>query len=554
MQAIKAIASSKVVKRIFVLCMVVCGVLALPPATAAQGPTPEEAVMAQLVSNGYDVVSVGFFPDDQGNPRNDMVYAQLETITTDLSDRYVVNQVLRGFDALAQFYPRVDYYTMVLHYDRWLYLFVTTGPDFDDLKQKRVQALDYYNSVRRQVRIYDTVEKRYISEKDFTSQSQTNKNQTNKDFTGQAKNPLPPTNTNPEAKAENILLEPATTYLPADAATQAHVLATLTDQSYSGLPGRGVNFTFEVRGQEERNLGTAQTDRFGTARAQVSSSRPLDLVLLRAGTSTLNATVPMFVGPAPGTDRKAQADAVVKGLASQGYKDAEAEYVQVTGPTGRAFKLGIAVVRVESKSFDREVYSQLSRMMGTLRTVIPDANLLRPVLVYAAPDGHEYAILFSVNADVWDAYVRGDIGENEFWQTVNYDGAIDENGRSNDQKDFLSKNFTGTQAQNYSRAPRTVDSTLSQESWGDQLTVGSFVIAIGGRATDFNVEELSGSATGFALYATPEYNDPVFTFGAGDSPDAFRQLQLEAGQYMVEVRGSSPPARVTLSYVEHLAR
>ncbi len=519
----------------------------------AQNPDASVQVFNTLVGAGYDVVKVGNYPDAQGQPDPNTVFVQMVTVTADFNDRYIINQTLQGFVTLNKYLAGAQSYIVVLSYDRWLFIFVTNPADVDDLLAKRVTALDFWNTVRNQVRIYDTVEKKYIVAKDFTSQNQTNKNQTNKDFSGNAKSPLPPVNTNPDAQVENILLEPSTTYLPADGTSQAFALATLTDHDFAGLPGRGVNFTYEVRGQDERALPAAQTDVFGTARSKIASSRPLDLVLLRASTSTLNASVKILVGDSPGKNIKQQEQAVIDGLKSQGYTDADAGYVEYTGPAGNTIRQGLAAVRVTSKSFDREVYSQLFRMMGTLHTVMPDASFLRPLLLYAADDGHDYTLLFTLRADIWEAYLRGEIGENQLWASLSYDGAINENGVRTDAKDFLTKNFSGNKQARVSSVARTVESTLTTETWGEQLTVGSFLVPIGGFADTFAITELSDSANGFTIYATPDFNTPIFTYTRGQEA-ALRALRLDSGQYIVNVNATRAPAKSGLQFVEHLTR
>jgi hypothetical protein len=250
---------------------------------------------------------------------------------------------------------------------------------------------------------------------------------------------------------------------------------------------------------------------------------------------------------------QAQAEAVKLGLDSQGYGDTDAEYYEYKGPTGETIRLGIAYARAASQSFDRDVYSQLSRMMGTLRTVMPTATYLRPVIFYLAADGHDYAMLFSLNREIWDAYMRGDISENQLWSSLSYDGAVNENGVHTNEKDFLSKNFSGTEPTRYSSAEREIESTLTGETWGDQLTVGSFLVPFGGFADTFTITEMTGSANGFSIYVTPEYNVPVYTFTAGQEA-ALQSLRLGSGQYIVAVSAPSAPARIVLRFLEHLGR
>ena len=524
-------------------------------ATPARAQNPDAAIQVfnTLVGAGYDVIEVGNYPDAQGQPDPDAVFVEMVTVTADFNERYLINQVLQGFDALGKYFSHAQSYIVVLRYERWLFIFVTNPADWDDVVQKRVAILDFWKRMQNEVRIYDTVEKKYLTAKDFTAQNQTNKNQTDKDFSGNAKSPLPPVNTSPDAQAENILLEPSTTYLPADGTSEAFVLATLTDQDFAGLPGRGVNFSFEVRGQEERELPPAQTDAFGTARSKIASSRPLDLVLLRASTATLNASVKILVGDVVGKNIKQQEAAVIEGLKSQGYADADAGYVEYVSPAGRPIRQALAAVRVTSKSFDREVYSQLFRMLGTMHTVMPDASFLRPLLLFAADDGHDYTLIFTLRADIWQAYLRGEISENQLWASMSYDGAVNENGVRTDAKDFLSKNFSGTKQTRVSSVARTVESTLTTETWGEQLTIGSFLVPIGGFADNFSVTELSDNASGFALYATPDFGTPVWTFTRGQEA-ALSALRLEAGQYIVSVNAPGAPAKVNLQFVEHLSR
>lgn len=527
--------------------------LARPAEVLAQNPDPGQAAMSELVGDGFDVIAVGNFPDAQGNPQPDSVYAEMETITADFDSRYIVEQAVQGFDVLNRYFPSAKSLTVVLHYNHYLYFFQTNPQDWDDYNQERVTLRAYWEGVRDGAQVYDITAGKYISQKDFIDKSQVEKNQTDKDFSGLPKNPIPPADTNPGTKAEHVLLEPATTFLPADGKSEGFLLASLTDHNYAALPGRDVAFSYEAQGQDEINLGHAVTDQYGTARAKVVSNQEWKDVLLRANTATLNADAQIYVGTPPGDDVKAQVAAVIKGLESQGYKDVDSEYDEDTGPAGQTFHVGVAVVRVTSKTFDRAVYSQLSRMIGTLRTVMPQANFLRPVLIYAK-GGRDIYLLYLVRADLWDAYIKGQIGENQFWQSIEYDGAVDKDGNPIASKDFVDKDFGASDNQPVSNAPRTVESTVTKEDWGDQLTLGSFLVAIGGSADNFAIGEMSGNTSGFTIYATPDFNTPIFRYTVGDDKSALAALRLEQGQYVVEIEAANSPAKVVLKYVEHLAR
>jgi hypothetical protein len=528
-------------------------VFAAPELAHAQNPDPADLVKTELVGTGYDVTAVGFFPDSSGQPRSDAVYAQIETITNDLGNRYLANQAIDGFEALNRYYPNATTLISVLHYDHYLLFFQTTPQDLDPLVRKQMGRADFWPGVRTNVHIYDTAAKEFVGEKDFVDKSQIDKNQTGKDFSGQSPNVIPTPAPNDNVKPEHILLEPSTTYLPADGATQAFLLASLSDANFNGLGGRAVDFAYEVQGQDEKSLGSESTDAYGTARANVTSSQPLDQVLLRASTTALNAAVQIVVGAPPGASKKAQVQAVVQGLTNQGYSDVDAESDQYTGPAGQKENEAVASVRVQSKSFDRAAYSQLIRSFGTLRTVMPDANLLIALLLFRSKDGHDYTLVYSVRPPDWDAFVDGQIGEVEFWQRVAYNGAVDENGNRVGDKNFLDKNFGASGGPAELSSPRSVQSTLTAETWGEQLNVGAFQVPIGGSADGFSLADSSGSAAGFELFATPDYTQPIFHFSQGDNLSALSALQLAQGQYILQVEGAHAPARVLLNYVEHLA-
>jgi hypothetical protein len=57
----------------------------MPRWSRAQDPDPADLVKAELVGTRYDVIAAGHFPDNNGQPRMDAVYAQMEMITNDLS-------------------------------------------------------------------------------------------------------------------------------------------------------------------------------------------------------------------------------------------------------------------------------------------------------------------------------------------------------------------------------------------------------------------------------------------------------------------------------------
>ncbi len=540
-------------KKILLFCLL--APLWLAPAVArADDPDPARLVITELVGRGYDVLDAGLYPDSQGQPRADAVYARMDTITNDLDNDYIEEQALDGSQALGRNYPHATNLITILQYARWQIIFQTSAQDLDQYRRKQIKTADYWSELRSNARIYDTVAKEFVGEKDFVNKSQVDKNQTSKDFSKTAPNPLPTPVPNSTNKPEHILLEPSTTYLPADSKSQVNLLARLSDAGFNPLSGHNVNFGYEAQGQSEKNLGAASTDADGTARAQVVSGRVLNVVLMRATTASLNAQVQVLVGPPPASSKEARLKAIINGLKSQGYLEADADYAVSTGPAGQAIRQAISAVRVTAKTFDRSVYSQLSRSFGTLRTVIPEANFLLAILQYRAKNGRDYSLLYSVLPDDWEAFVKGQVGENIFWQRVSYEGAVDEKGNNINDKDFVNKNFGPSTSRGQTNTPRGVESALTLEEWGEQLTVGEFEVPVGGSADGFTLADLSGNATGLAIFATPDFSKPVASFKRGDDPKVLSSLRLGQGQYVLEVQAEHAPARVQVNYVEHLAQ
>lgn len=537
-----------------ILTVIIGIVLNLVPVPAfAQTPEPAQQTMAELIRHGYDVVAVGYYTDDQGKQDPNGVYVQMETIVDDpeiVRDNplleYLVQQIFLGYTALSRYYPQVTTLYAILRYDHYLFIYKTSVQDWDDFNDNQISGQDFVFALNRNALIYDVNARKYVGAKDFVNQQHTAKNQQNKNFTGLAKPPLPPANTDPNARAENIWFDASTTYLPADGTTSAVLMANLRDRNYAALTGRDVFFAFEAQGQPEARLGTRTTDAFGTARTNIKSSRALNRVLLRAGTPDYTASSQIVIGAPPGKDADARARTVVTGLTNIGYSDVDADVVAGGG--------AIAQARVASNQFDQKVYSQLVRIIGTLRTVYPDVDTLMPALIWNAPDGHTYTMLWIARPDYWDAFVAGAIGENQLWQSMAYRGTLDERGQWVSDRDFVYKNFGASSKQSETELRVTIQATLSQEEWGPQLNVASFAVSAGGVADSFSVAEMGGNVEGFAIYAAPDFVNPAFTYKQGDDPGALSALRLEQGQYVLDLIGGDPPATVTLNYVEHLAR
>jgi len=538
------------VKRLFI-ALVVCGVLVFTtsPGVLAQDTDPANGVKSFLTAKGYTVGEVDNIPDEQGNPRPDQAYVLMDAVTGDLDSQDLETQVVWGFVALRQYYPRVVTLSTVLEYKQFWIFFRSSDKDLDRFLKKTISGTAYWNSVRSQVRIYDRVTLSFVDEKTFTSNDQTGKDQIGKDFGKNPPNPVP-TPVPGNAKGGTLWLEPSTTYLPADGKSSAVVMVTLLDSNYAPLSNRAVNFEYEAAGEDAQNVGTQNTNASGIARASVKGSPDWDSLLLRASTETLNSQASIVVGPAV-TAKADQIQAVEQGLTKQGYDDVQVDYDSRTRATGEVVNSGEADMRIASQTFDRSVYSQMSRAFGTLRTVFPKVNQLYVGLVYRK-DGRDWYLYWAAQVAYWDQLVSGKISEGDFWRYLQYLGAFDENGNSADEKNFLDKNFGAGTGGKEARVTHTLESTVTKETWGDQWHGQEFVILPGSYADTFTVSEMSGSATAIQIFQAPDFATPLVTYKQGDSPDGLKKVRLGQGQYLFAVAASSAPAAARATFVEHL--
>ena len=538
------------VKRLFI-ALAVCVVLALTTAAVvlAQDTNPADGVKSFLTAKGYTASEVDYVPDEQGNPRPDAAYVLMDAVTGDLDNQDLATQVVWGFVALRQYYPRVVTLSTVLAYKQFWIFFGSSGKDLDKFLKKTISGTVYWNGVRSQVRIYDRVKQSFIDEKTFTSNDQTGKDQTGKDFGKNPPNPVP-TPVPGNVKGGTLWLEPSTTYLPADGKSTAVMMATLLDSNYAPLSNRPVDFAYEAAGQDAQNVGALRTDANGMARASVKGSPDFDSLLLRVSTESLNSQASIVVGPAV-TAKADQIKAAQEGLEKQDYADIQVYYDSKTRATGEVINSGEVDMRIASQTFDRSVYSQMSRAFGTLRAVFPKVNQLYVGLVYRK-DGRDWYLYWAAQVAYWDQLVSGKMGEGDFWRYLQYLGAYDENGNPADEKNFLDKNFGADSGGKEARVTRTLESTVTKETWGDQWHGQEFVILPGSYADTFTVTEMSGSATAIQVFRAPDFTTPLVTFRQGDSADNLKKIRLGQGQYLFAVVASSAPAAARVTYIEHL--
>ncbi|MCL4393816.1 MAG: hypothetical protein M1482_03235 [Chloroflexi bacterium] len=537
----------------YILALFVTGaILAVVTAAAvsAQEADPADEVKAFLTAKGYSVDEAGFVDDDQGRPRPDAVYVLMDAVTADLDHPDLQAQVVWGFSALRQAYPRVENLFVTLAYRQYWILFRSTGADLDQFVNQTLSGAAYWNQVRGQVRIYDRVKKTYTDEKDFTTNNQAGKDETGKDYGSTPDNPVP-TPVPAGVQGGVLWLEPSTVYLPNDASSPVVMMATLLDGTFGPLANRRLDFSYQAPGDSAQSAGSQMTDANGSARASVAGSRAFNSLLLRAGTQDLTSQASIVVGTAP-VHRADQIAAVERGLTKQGYAGVKADYTTDTRATGETVNRAWVEMRLASEEFDRTAYSQLSRAFGTLRTLLPKANELYVSLIFRKDD-RDWELLWQAQAAHWDQLVAGQIGESDFWRSLDYVGTFDDHGNRVEDKNFLDKNFGAGTGGAEARVTRTLESTVTRETWGDQWHGQEFIILPGSYADTFAVDELSGSADGIEIFESPDFVTPVLTYKHGDSPDRL-QMRLGQGQYLFAVTAASSPASARVNYVEHLRR
>lgn len=524
------------------ICLVL--VLVSTRAVSAQEPDPADQVKSFLTAKGYTVIEVDYYPDAQGKPCPEVVYALMNAVSGNLDSADTAAQVVLGFHALRKYFPRAETLMTVLNYRQYAIFFFTSSTTFDQFAHNEIRSDVFWRGVRSKIQIYDWVRKAYTDEKDFKSN-----NQSGKDFRTTPPNPVPPP---PPAPSKDIVLrlEPSTTYLPADDKTSVTLIATFLDANYAPLVGRTLSFSYEVTGQDTRSLGTQATDSNGTARAQVKAPLDTDALLLRVSTEALNSQVSIVVGP-PVTAKAEQVEAVIEGLTKQGYAEVDADFISRKSATGEVTNTAYAVMRMASPTLDRAFYAQLSRGFGTLRTVFPIANRLVVILIYRT-EGRDWYLYWKAQTAHWDQFVAGKISETDFWRYLEYLGAYDADDNPVEDKNFLDKNFGAGGSSKEARVTRTLESTLKRESWGEQWRGQEFVILPGSYANSFTLVELSENATAIQIFQSPEFRTPILEFKRGDSLDTLKKWRLGQGQYLFAVIAPKSPAIARMTYVEHL--
>lgn len=172
----------KILAAILLLALLV---LVSPGALHAQQTSPSDAITLFLAKQGYAVLAVGNLPDANGAPVPTAVYVLMNAASSNLDSQDTALQALWGFAAIRKHLPEATTLVSILRDRHFLVMFVTDAAAFDKFLTQQVPPQEYWNGVRRNVRIVDTRTNMLVSEKDFSGGSHTTKPFTEPSFTPQ---------------------------------------------------------------------------------------------------------------------------------------------------------------------------------------------------------------------------------------------------------------------------------------------------------------------------------------------------------------------------------
>lgn len=156
-----------------------------PVGVARAQANPADEVTLFLAKQGYAVLAVDHFPDSQGNPLPNAIYVLMNATNSNLDSQETALEVAWGFAGVRKYFPAATTLISALKDRQFLLLFVTDASTFDQFLAQQLPGQTFWQNVRANVSIYDTIKQAIVSEKDFTGGSQTNKPFTDKSFTPQ---------------------------------------------------------------------------------------------------------------------------------------------------------------------------------------------------------------------------------------------------------------------------------------------------------------------------------------------------------------------------------
>jgi hypothetical protein len=519
------------------------------PGRGPFGTTEQNNCTAYMESQGYHVDAVGRPRLSNGTPDPDTVVMlmpvqspQFDPDASLAGDEESSRQVLEGFRVCYRFYNDISTVGIGLEWGPYIIMVPASAADWQAVEDGRMTPDELWRKTQPQITILNASTLRPISETDFTQ----------KNFTGykDVQQSMPPQTDPTPTRSESVKLQPSTAYLPVGSSLT--LVAGTYDRGFRVLPAKEISFTYQVRGQDPVDLARNTSDANGTARVTLpgASVQAGDQIIVRAAMDSSGAVAssPVQVGPA--VSGPAALDAISQSLKLQGYNVLNVEYRPASGSAPA--RAG-ALAEIASSRLDRSVRLQLLTMIGTLFAVYPDVQVAHPAVIYRS-QATPFQLVFNVSRADWDAWLAGTISEAQLWQRIRLDPVRDvRTGHPAGQRDFLNKNFTGDTGRAMDlQTPQAVRSTVTRESWGDQLNPAKFKVPVGGYANSFQVVERSDSAE-FAIYSAVDPTTPLYSSTEDPDGSRLRLLRLAPGQYILSIESSQVPSAIGLTYFVHLA-
>jgi hypothetical protein len=527
------------------------------PPLSPTGATPRNDISAYLAGFGYRVDTVGHPTRQDGSAEAGTVVVLMPMQSPSyrlgqsvLEDPETQRQLSVAFAAVARFYPSARHVAVgLVRGDRAL-VFPALTSEVRAAHEGRLSIEQFWAGVESEATLLDTRTWEPVYDRDFV----------HKDFSGTSgwKGLLPPNAEAqkalpPGAVGGQIRIQPSSAYLPEG--QELVLVATLLTADGQPLPGQSVRFFYTPEGGEPQQIAVLTTGADGAARARFTAPPDLEGTVVMganhsqsqsqtgAGLSpgALSAQAPLRIGPP--VSGPAALGVVTGSLALQGYNVLNAAY---DASKGRASVLA----EIAAPRFDLRVRGQVLSMAGTLFAVLP-AQVAEPVLLYRS-GGDSFQLVFRVERADWQAWLAGASDEAQLWRDIRLAAVVDaRTGQRIDQRDFISKNFSDAVDTTGITVEKEVESTLAREAWGDQLYPGRFRVPVGAFADSFDVRERT-PGTEFAVYSSTDPTAPVYASAQDPDGSRLRSLRLSTGQYLMAVASTGAPARVRLSYVEHL--
>ncbi len=551
------------------------------------GKDPNADYVSQYLANkGYEVLGVGYVAD-KSNPKSTanvaavMNFASTKydpTAGLPTDDQDTVTQAVVGFYALHKYYPKSTLLIVGLVYqDSYTFVFPTTATDFQAVLDDNNKADAFWQNVTSNFIILDS-QGNEVDPNSFTS-----KNFGDKNFTGQNNGPTPPPNdsTNPTDPASShtpgagyLRLLTSSAYLPVGS-KDFYALGLVSDKDYNVASGQKVRFTLKAKGQDDQPLGDPiTTDNDGIARQQISSVKGSGDVAISAQCAASNdpascgdvtidgpASTVVLVGPDNlGTEQGKTA--LNQAMTDQGYSVEEVDYQESNDVTGKTNAAAVLVMDMASKRYDQTLRTQMFSAFGTEFVIFP--KVTNGILgLFYQQSGKGYILVYELNRTDWEAFSKGSISEPTFWSRVALNRVIDaKTGQDiNGGKDFVNKNFTGTDSNTGAARIRTVESTLTVEDWGVQPNDDNINVPLGGYADSFQVLKLEGNGKAWSIFSVEDTSKPVYSSKDDTNGAKLKSLTLANGNYILMVEDPDPPSgttkgtvaeRVQVQYTEHL--